>query len=273
MSTLPRFPRFRFSRSALALGLLALLSGLLALRCPIDPRETYEATVRRTAGGIPHVKAHDFASLGFGTGYAMAEDILAELRACPPAPVRPPAASRWTPIKGILDRLVPQDLIVPTESSLVLREDIVMNDRIKLDPSRNDFPVTLHDPCNITRSMGIIQPQRNILKKICPQFREIEPHGVENYCCGGGSGFAVCQSMNFPDWRTRVAGRMKFRQILDALAQDVGRFLQFAVAIHLQRIQAGVLPGAAARCHVEQGAIGDVADMRAHRGQARQQLC
>ncbi len=111
---------------------------------------------------------------------------------------------------------------MPTESSLVLLEDIVMNDKIKLDPSRNDFPVTLHDPCNITRSMGIIQPQRNILKKICPQFREMTPHGVDNYCCGGGSGFAVGNSVNFPDWRTRVAGRMKFRQILNAFSDSIG---------------------------------------------------
>ena len=110
----------------------------------------------------------------------------------------------------IADRLVPKEIYVPGESALVLLEDLVCNDKIKLDPSRNDFPVTLHDPCNITRSMGIVQPQRNVLKKICPQFREMEPHGVNNFCCGGGSGFAVGNSLNFPDWRTRVSGRLKF---------------------------------------------------------------
>jgi Fe-S oxidoreductase len=122
----------------------------------------------------------------------------------------------------IADRLVPYELFVPAESSLVVLEEIVREGRLKLDPSRNDFPVTLHDPCNITRSMGIIQPQRNILKRICPQFREMTPHGVDNYCCGGGSGFAVCSSINFPDWRTRVAGRMKFRQILEAFKDQIG---------------------------------------------------
>jgi len=122
----------------------------------------------------------------------------------------------------IADRLVPYELFVPTESSLVVLEEIIREGRLKLDPSRNDFPVTLHDPCNITRSMGIIQPQRDILKRICPQFREMTPHGVDNYCCGGGSGFAVCSSINFPDWRTRVAGRMKFRQILEAFKDQIG---------------------------------------------------
>jgi Fe-S oxidoreductase len=121
----------------------------------------------------------------------------------------------------IADRVVPQQLHVRTESALVLLEDLVCNERIMLDPSRNDFPVTLHDPCNITRSMGIVQPQRNILKKICPQFREMEPHGVNNFCCGGGSGFAVGQSLNFPAWRTRISGRIKYRQILEAFADKI----------------------------------------------------
>jgi Fe-S oxidoreductase len=116
----------------------------------------------------------------------------------------------------IADRVIPLDLHVPSESALVLLEDLVCNERIMIDPSRNNFPVTLHDPCNITRSMGIVQPQRNILKKICPQFREMHPHGVHNYCCGGGSGFAIMQSNNFPDWRMRISGRKKFAQILEA---------------------------------------------------------
>lgn len=122
----------------------------------------------------------------------------------------------------IADRLVPRELHVPAESALVLLEDLVVNERIMLDPSRNDFPVTLHDPCNITRSMGIIKPQREVLKRIAPRFREMEPHGVNNFCCGGGSGFAVNNSLNFPDWRVRVGGRIKFRQVLEAFADVPG---------------------------------------------------
>jgi len=119
------------------------------------------------------------------------------------------------------NRVVPQELYVPAESALVLIEDLVVNEKIMLDPSRNDFPVTLHDPCNLTRSMGIVQPQRNILNAICPQFREMTPHGVHNICCGGGSGFAVGQSLNFPAWRTRVSGRVKYRQILEAFSDCI----------------------------------------------------
>jgi len=105
---------------------------------------------------------------------------------------------------------------IPVESCLPLLWDMVKSKRIILDPSKNNFPVTLHDPCNVVRQMGIVEPQRNVLKAICPQFREMTPHGVDNYCCGGGSGFAIMNYANFPEFRTQVASRMKFNQILGA---------------------------------------------------------
>jgi Fe-S oxidoreductase len=120
------------------------------------------------------------------------------------------------------DRILTGDLNIPRESALVLLRDLVMSGRLRFDPSRNDFPVTLHDPCNMVRMMGIVEPQREILRAICPQFREMTPHGVNNYCCGGGSGFAIMSGFNFEDWRFSVAGRTKLKQILDAFADCPG---------------------------------------------------
>jgi Fe-S oxidoreductase len=121
----------------------------------------------------------------------------------------------------IADRVVTGDYQIPRESSLTLLHEIVMNEMVKLDPSRNDdMYVTLHDPCNVVRLMGVVQPQRDIIRKICKNFREMTPHGVHNYCCGGGSGFAITQDANFPDWRNTLSCRRKMRQILDAF-QDV----------------------------------------------------
>ena len=116
----------------------------------------------------------------------------------------------------IADRVLTGELNIPRESSMTVLRDIVMNDKLKLDPKRNDFPVTLHDPCNMVRMMGIVEPQREILRKIAPQFREMTPHGVDNYCCGGGSGFAIHSGNNFEDWRHKIAGRKKLSQILNA---------------------------------------------------------
>lgn len=118
----------------------------------------------------------------------------------------------------IADRLLTGDMAIPRESCLPLLEKIVTSGTIHFDPARNNFPVTLHDPCNMVRLMGIVAPQRTILKTTVAagQFREMPNAGINNYCCGGGSGFAIMNSQNFPEWRNNVACRMKARQVLAA---------------------------------------------------------
>ncbi|HUI54535.1 MAG TPA: (Fe-S)-binding protein [Bryobacteraceae bacterium] len=129
----------------------------------------------------------------------------------------------------IADRILGADLNIPRQSSLTLLRDIVASGRIEFDPARNDFPVTLHDPCNVVRLMGVVEPQRAIVRALCPQFREMEPHGVDNYCCGGGSGFAIMSGHNFPDWRFHVSGRKKLEQVLrafqDCLDPSIPKYL------------------------------------------------
>jgi len=119
----------------------------------------------------------------------------------------------------ILDRVLPGDFALPElprESCLPLFWNIVKSGRIKLDPRRNDFHVTLHDSCNVARLMGIVKPQRNVVKAVCAKpLREMTPNMTFNYCCGGGSGFAIMNSLNFGQWRKKVAERMKVKQVLD----------------------------------------------------------
>lgn len=57
---------------ALALGAV-LLVGCTSEACVPAPR-SYEALIRRTAFGVPHIVADDLGSLAFGQGYAFAED-------------------------------------------------------------------------------------------------------------------------------------------------------------------------------------------------------
>jgi len=122
----------------------------------------------------------------------------------------------------IADRVLAGDLNIPRESGMTVLLDIVRSGKIKFDKSRNDFPVTMHDPCNMVRLMGIVSPQREIIKAVVPEerFREMEPHGVENYCCGGGSGFAIMSGHNFDEWRHRFSGRRKFRQVLETFKDE-----------------------------------------------------
>jgi Fe-S oxidoreductase len=120
----------------------------------------------------------------------------------------------------IADRIFNSEYNIPRESAMTVLEGIVFGGKIKFDPAKNDFPVTLHDPCNMVRAMGIVEPQRRILRYIAPHFREMEPHGVYNYCCGGGSGFAVMSPYNFRDWRISVSGRKKLLQILESFKDE-----------------------------------------------------
>ncbi|MFO7967596.1 MAG: (Fe-S)-binding protein [Archaeoglobaceae archaeon] len=124
-------------------------------------------------------------------------------------------------ISVVADRVLADDYNIPRGSCMPILWDMVKKKKLNLDPEKNDFPVTLHDPCNMVRLMGVVEPQRKVLRAIAPQFREMEPHGVYNYCCGGGSGFAIMSSINFPEWRDAVAARMKFKQTLDAFQDSI----------------------------------------------------
>ena len=70
----------RTSPSALASipRLQAILLSFVCLAMPawvaMAADATYQAEIRRTAYGIPHIKADDWASLGYGYGYAYAQD-------------------------------------------------------------------------------------------------------------------------------------------------------------------------------------------------------
>ena len=121
------------------------------------------------------------------------------------------------------DRLFTKETYIPRQSCIPLLDAIVHSGIISLDPNRNNFLVTLHDPCNLVRMMGIVEPQRRILKKICPQFQEMGPNGVDNYCCGGGGGLAIISFANFTDWRSLVAGRVKLQQILETFEDVISK--------------------------------------------------
>lgn len=66
--------------------------------------------------------------------------------------------------------------------------EMIRTNQLKLDPTKNDRPVTLHDPCNYVRACGLNENMRVIIRACTVDFREMEPHGADNFCCGGGSG-------------------------------------------------------------------------------------
>lgn len=64
--------------AGLALGLAGCASGTGSDSAP-DEGSRFSAELRRTAYGVPHIKADDMGGIGFGFGYASAEDNICEI--------------------------------------------------------------------------------------------------------------------------------------------------------------------------------------------------
>jgi Fe-S oxidoreductase len=76
--------------------------------------------------------------------------------------------------------------------------DLIKNNKLKLDPSRNDhLRVTYHDSCNTSRGMGLLEEPRYVLHNVCNNFFEM-PTGTtreQTFCCGSGSGLNTDEIM------------------------------------------------------------------------------
>jgi Fe-S oxidoreductase len=83
--------------------------------------------------------------------------------------------------------------------------------RLRFDEGQNPQPVTLHDPCNFAKSCGVVEAPRTILRATCSDFREMTPHGTENWCCGGGGGLSAMNELR--EFRVTVSGAKKREQI------------------------------------------------------------
>ena len=98
----------------------------------------------------------------------------------------------------------------PVLTIVELIDRYIKNHRIKLQKDAVEGPITYHDPCNIARRGGVVQPPRNILNALTSQFVEMHPSGALNYCCGGGGGLGA--STDYAQKRIEM-GKTKVEQI------------------------------------------------------------
>lgn len=83
--------------------------------------------------------------------------------------------------------------------------------RIRLDKTKFNVPITYHDPCQIARNGGVIEPPRYILQHLTDNYRELSPEPAYNWCCGGGGGL-VALGEDTLDFRMKSA-RVKVDQV------------------------------------------------------------
>lgn len=96
--------------------------------------------------------------------------------------------------------------------------EYIQSGKLNLDPEANPEPVTYHDSCNLARTGGIFKEPRIILNAVVKDFREMNPNGLENYCCGGGGGLVA-----LPEYyeKRMKAGKPKVEQIKKSRAKIV----------------------------------------------------
>lgn len=114
-------------------------------------------------------------------------------------------AFRWE-APNYLEKQFPFEVLTSVE----LIAEYIRDGRIKADPAKIKGKVTLHDPCNLVRTGGIIEEQRYILRNVVNDFVEMTPHGADNICCGGGGGQLAMSEYN--ERRMKITG-LKAEQI------------------------------------------------------------
>jgi Fe-S oxidoreductase len=80
---------------------------------------------------------------------------------------------------------------VPVIHAIEFYYDLLKEGKIKIK-KKFEEPVTLHDPCNITRGAGLHEKARYVINKICENFIEMHPNREHNYCCAAGGGVINC---------------------------------------------------------------------------------
>lgn len=108
---------------------------------------------------------------------------------------------------------------LPVVSILELTCQAAKEGKIRLKRDAVAERVTYHDPCNIARSGWIVDQPRQLLRSFVEDFVELQPHGRESYCCGGGGGLVSLDEIY--DFRMQVAGKTKAGQIQASGAQIV----------------------------------------------------
>ena len=107
---------------------------------------------------------------------------------------------------------------------------LIRKGAFRIDKAANDsLKVTYHDPCNVARATGYFEPPRNILKAVCNNFQEMDPHTTrENtYCCGGGGGriwMETPRNERFGDLRLAQADEVKAQVLATSCPYCVAMF-------------------------------------------------
>ncbi|MET0065484.1 MAG: (Fe-S)-binding protein [Candidatus Thiodiazotropha sp.] len=73
---------------------------------------------------------------------------------------------------------------------LELLDELRASGRMKTE-GMDDTRLTFHDPCQIVRKGGVLEPPRNLLNMVASNFVDMNDNREMNWCCGGGGGVSA----------------------------------------------------------------------------------
>ncbi|MES9941283.1 MAG: (Fe-S)-binding protein [Candidatus Thiodiazotropha sp. 6PLUC2] len=89
---------------------------------------------------------------------------------------------------------------------LELLDELRSSGRLKTKGTE-DERLTFHDPCQIVRKGGVLEPPRNLLNMVASNFVDMHDNREMNWCCGGGGG--VSANERAEELRIKVFKRKK----------------------------------------------------------------
>ena len=129
-----------------------------------------------------------------------------------------PCGHGYRVLKHEVEKIIGERFDFPVYTLVELIDQYVKEGRLEFEKDLFAGPVTYHDPCNIGRRGGVIEEPRRVIKALTSNFVEMQPHGVHNYCCGGGGGLASTGDLGHI--RQRM-GKIKAEQIMKTGAKTV----------------------------------------------------
>ncbi len=107
---------------------------------------------------------------------------------------------------------------IPMVHAIDFYYDLIKNKKLRIK-KKFEAHVTVQDPCNTVRGLGLGDKLRYIINETCEKFTDVSPNKEHNYCCAAGGGIINCG----PPWKIHrmKSNRVKAEQLKATQAEIV----------------------------------------------------
>ncbi len=104
--------------------------------------------------------------------------------------ISPECGHAYTAIRWEGPNLIGRPFKFKVQHILEVLDELRSQGKLKIR-GKESARLTFHDPCQLVRKGGVVEPPRNLLGMVADNFVEMEDQGVMNWCCGGGGGVSA----------------------------------------------------------------------------------